>query len=253
MNQEFVIPYDNCHLDNDPFCCMVCQFLYWKKNPVRFMICSSNKYPTLDKVITQRTLSEYNFQLFNDTNNWSNVNYPVAITMNDINKLRCNEKMITLIGNKITLNKQTVENNIKLINVNRLLIHYGCVNVIYDPFKNQTEELNEDYGVLFFRIIEELIGSDEINLKMSECFKKNPSKHLFAYKCLLIDYLKNKNINSYIPLYLTQILDMTNDVKNTALSVCYQIYNKMCTDEIGFERDLKTNKRIDKPFYTYNL
>ncbi len=253
MNPEFIIPYDNCHIDNEPFCCMLCQFLYWKKNPVKFMVSSSNKYPTLDKVITQRTLSEYNYMIFSDTNNWNNNNSPIPIMMSDIDKLRCNEKIINIIANKIAVNKQIPENNIQLINVNRLLIHYGCVNVIYDEFKKSTEELNEDYGLLFFRIMEELIGCDEINIKMSECFKKNPNKHLFAYKCLLIDYLKNKNLNSYTPLYLTQILDMTNDMKNSALGICYQIYNKMCNDQIGFERDLKTNKRIDKKFYIYKF
>ena len=165
MNQEFIIPYDNYHIDSNPFCCMVCQFLYWKKNPVKFMVSSSDKYPTLDKVITQRTVSEYNFMIFNDNNNWTNNNYPVAITLNDINKLRCNEKMINIIYNKIGLNKQIIENNIKLINVNRLLINYGCVNVVYDEFKSSIEELNENYGLLFFRIMEELVGCDEMNIK----------------------------------------------------------------------------------------
>lgn len=253
MNQEFIIPYDNYQYDSNPFCCMVCQFLYWKKNPVKFMVSSSDKYPTLDKVITQRTVSEYNFMIFNDNNNWTNNNYPVAITLNDINKLRCNEKMINIIYNKIGLNKQILENNIKLINVNRLLINYGCVNIVYDEFKSSIEELNENYGLLFFRIMEELVGCDEMNIKMSDCFKQNPAKHLFAYKCLLIDYLKNKSINSYIPLYLTQILDMTNDSKLTPLMICYQIYNKMCKDEIGFEIDLKTKERVNKPFYIYNF
>ena len=251
MNQDCVIPYDGFMNDKEPFCCMLCQFLYWKKYPLRCMSGSSNQYPTLDKIITQRTLSEFNCIIFQDSNNWTNGNYPVAFTMNDINKLRCNEKFISFISTKIGLNKQTVESNIKLININKVLLNYGCLNFKYDSFKDKCEELEYDYLLMFFRIMEELVGCDEINMNMSNCFKKNPGKHLFAYKCLLIDYLKNKELNNYVPLYLTQILDMTNEPNNTHLGICYQIYDKMCKDEIGFERDIKTNKRKDKPFYQY--
>jgi hypothetical protein len=249
MNQECIIPYDGFMNDTDPFCCMLCQFLYWKKYPIKCMSGSSSKYPTLDKIITQQTISEFNYIIFQDSNNWINGSYPVAFTMNDINKLRCNEKFINFISTKIALTKQTVETNIKLINVSKMLLNYGCLNFKYDNFKDNYEVLECDYLVMFFRIMEELVGCDEININMSSCFKKNPLKHLFAYKCFLIDYLKNKELNNYVPLYLTQILDIANDPHNTPLGICYKIYEKMCKDEIGFERDLKTNKRYDKPFY----